>query len=246
MAIVRIDTTNLSKYIDDYTVDGEFLRYGSSFRKRISQESNEELDQLESFESTSFVREELAKFDKGFDRYTTLKDVENLYHNLWDKINYSSLMFSLNYPVKEFARGLKEMFQIKILYYVITIMNRDLPVDELNSHIIMSNLNLSPNILGEQKRIRRSLNDAYCYLKRWNVVFEKDYYPQMLYNNYRNQVILMAKEAGIDTRTEKEKRKESIANAKDKTVVILLKILGFILVAFIMSLIFNGWEGTFG
>lgn len=246
MAIVKMDTTELSKYIDSYTVGGEFLRYGSSFRKKLSQESNEELDKLESFESTVFVREELAKFDKGFDRYTTLKDVENLYHNLWDKINYSSLMFSLNYPVKEFARGLKEMFQIKILYYVITITNRDLPLEDYISSIIMSNLNLSPNSYGEQMRIRRSLKDAYYYLKRWSVIFEKDHYPQMLYNKYRNQVVLMAKEAGIDTRTEQEKRKESIVKAKDKTVEILLKILGFILVALIMSLIFNGWEGTFG
>lgn len=246
MAIVRMDTSNLSKYLDDYIVDGEFLRYGSDFRKKISQKFNGELDQLECFESTVFVREELAKFDKGFNRYTTLEDVENLRQKLWDKIHYSCLMFSLNYPVKDFARGLQEMFQIKILYYVITITNRDLPVDEFNSHVIMSNLNHSPNLLGEQMRIRRSLNDAYYYLKRWSVIFEKDHYPQMLYNKYRNQVVLMAKEAGIDTRTEQEKRKESIVKAKDKTVEIFLKILGFILVALIMSLIFNGWEGTFG
>ena len=245
MAIVKIDTSKLIKYFDSYTVDGAFLRYGSSFRKELSREANEELDRLESFKSTVFVREELAKFEKEIE-YANLKDVEILYLKLRDEIHNSSLMFSLNYPVKQFAQNMRELFQLKILYYVITITNSDLPDDEFDSHIIMSNLSYSSNLYSEQQRIRICLNNAFCFLKRWNVTFEKYHYTWMLYNNYREQVYLMAKEAGIDTRTEKEKRREKIVQAKDNTIEIVLKILGFFLIVFIMSLIFNGWEGTFG
>ena len=109
----------------------------------------------------------------------------------------------------------------------------------------MSNPSYSPNYYSQSIHIRKCLENAFDFFKRWRVTLENDFYPRMLYEKYRKQVTLMAKEAGIDTRTYEEKRKENINKAKDKTIEVILKILGIILVAFIMSLIFNGWEGTF-
>ena len=132
MAIARMDTTDLSRYIAEHTVDGEFLRYGQSFRTKLSQDSIEELDRLENYEDVVFVREELAKFDKSFEQYTTLEDVINLDKQLRERMNHSKLMFSLNYPVREFAKGLLELYQIKILLYVINITNKDYPKTNCN------------------------------------------------------------------------------------------------------------------
>ncbi len=235
MAIVRMDTTDLSKYIDEYTVGGEFLRFGPIFRNRLSQDSLEELDRLENYENVVRVREELAKFDRSFNQFTTLEDVENIDKKLRGDLYHGYLMFSLHYPVKEFAKELLELFQIKILYYVITITNRDLPESEIQSHVVMS----KPNNDFAQNRIHICLDHALNFIKHWSVNLEIDHYPRKLYNNYRNQITLMAKEAGIDIRTDEEKRKDGITKAKDKTVEILLTILMIFIVALILSLLFN-------
>ena len=177
------------------------------------------------------VREAISDFERTFNSETTLFDVKNLDRKCRDSI-----------PAE-----FRELFLMKILYYVVTITNRILPEDAYESRLLLEKLK-HPEEEDEEENgwaegAKTALQRAFIFLDNMEADPEPGSAFQRLYDHYYGTFREMCKEADIFIITKAEleqlhqKSEERKKERKKKWIIAgIIFIIGFHLVKYIIGL----------
>jgi len=181
------------------------------------------------------VLEALEAFERGITTDTTLKDVKLLYETHWDKI-------ASPHPTD----GFREWFLMKILFYAVSLTNRDLPRDADESDIFKARRN-DPGEDGVWvEGVRIALRNAFIFFDHWDIQPGPGTAFRKIRDHYSSTVTAMCKEAHVPVISSAEWeqiRQNSEVSKKERTkkwiIAGVIFVIGFHLVRFILSLFVN-------